>query len=362
MSRLSGIVITVLVLLIAGVLVAGCTDSSSTTTPPAQTAAITTKPGSVTPLYSAGDIVRSAKGSADTGWLILKYDAGTDSYERAFIYRNSDGTWGYRLDSRTEASGRRGLEKVNTVKVTHVEPSQIPLKQPTVATTAGSSSGTSSGSVTATQTPITTKTLGLKPQIKDITPDNGQVGTAVPITDLLGNEFQTGALVILARPGSPNITATNINVVPSSHITCAFTIPADAYIGLWDLIVVNPDGQSTRYSNVFTVRVNTNPTTTTTTSSSTGGITITSIDPISAFSEDYKPITVYGSNFKNNIACKLARNGSNDIPASTVSRTSETQMQCFFTIPTGSYGNWNLVLTNPDGMTGTLSNGFSIVT
>jgi hypothetical protein len=126
--------------------------------------------------------------------------------------------------------------------------------------------------------------------------------------------------------------------------------------------VVNPDGQSTRYSNVFTVRVNTNPTATTTTSSSTGGITITSIDPISAFSDDYKPVTVYGSNFKDGITCKLARSGSNDIPASTVSRTSLTQMQCFFTIPTGSYGTWNLVLTNSDGTTGTLSNGFSVVT
>ena len=364
MSRISGFVIAVLVVLIAGILVAGCTDSSSATTPPAQTAAITTTPASVTPLYSAGDIVRSSKGSADTGWLILKYDTGSDAYERAFIYRNADGTWGYRLDSRTENSGRAGLEKVNTVKVTHVEPSQIPLKQPTVATTMGSSSGTGSGSVTTTSTSVTTKTLGLRPQIKDIAPDNGQAGTVVAITDLLGSEFQTGASVILARSGSANITATNVNVVSSSHISCTFTIPADAYIGPWDLVVVNPDGQSTRISNDFIVRVNSNPTatTTTTTTSSTGSITITSIDPISAFSDDYKPVTVYGSNFKDGITCKLARSGSNDVPASTVSRTSETQMQCFFTIPTGSYGTWNLVLTNFDGTTGTLSNGFSVVT
>ncbi|MDO9324264.1 MAG: hypothetical protein Q7T80_04820, partial [Methanoregula sp.] len=122
MSRISGFVIAVLVVLIAGVLIAGCTDSAPASTPPAQTPAITTAP-STTALYVAGDIVRSPKSAAETGWLILKYDAGTDSYERAFIYRNADGTWGYRVDSRSENSGRLGLEKVNTVKVTHIDPS-----------------------------------------------------------------------------------------------------------------------------------------------------------------------------------------------------------------------------------------------
>lgn len=352
--------IGVLVVLIVGVLVAGCTDSSSTNTPPTQTTEITATLSN-TPLYTTGDIVRSPKASAETGWLILNYDAGSDSYERAFIYRNTDGTWGYRVDSRSEKSSRPGLEKVNTVKVTHVDPSLVPLKQPAVSTTSGTS-----GTVTTTSTPVTTATTtALKPQIKDITPDNGQVGTSVSVTDLLGNEFQSGASVLLVRSGSDNITATNVNVVSPAHITCTFTLPASAAIGPWDIMVVNPDGQSTRYSNVFTVRVNPNAvttTTTTTTTSTTGSIPITFIDPTTAFSGDYKPVMVYGSNFKDGITCKMVRSGYADIPATTVSRSSETQMQCFISIPTGSYGSWNLVLTNTDGTTGTLSNCFSVNT
>lgn len=357
MNRISGFVIVVL--LIAGVLIAGCSDSAPSNNTSTQTAAITTT-APTTALYSAGDIVRSAKAGAETGWLILKYDSGSDSYERAFIYRNSEVSWGYRVDTRTENLGRSVLEKVNTVKVTHVDPSLVPQKQPTVAASSVTAAATSSGAVSATTSPVTTTTLASKPQIKGITPDSGMAGTSVSITDILGNWFQSGASVVLARPSSENISATNVNVLSASHISCTFPLPQNATAGTWDLIVINKDGQSTRYSNVFSVRANTNPTVTTTTTTSSAGISITSIDPTSAFSGDYKQVTIYGSNFKDGITGKLTKSGNADIPASTVSRTSETQMQCFFTIPSGSYGTWSLVLTNTDGTTGTLTNGFNV--
>ena len=357
MSRISGIIIAVLVVLIAAVLIAGCTDSSSANKQPAQATAITTTPSNA-PLYTAGDIVRSSKGAAETGWLILKYDSGSDSYQRAFIYRNTDGSWGYRVDSRTENSGRSVLEKVNTVKVTHVDPSRVPLTQPAVTTSAGTSSGT----VTATSTPATTtttSTIALK--VKGIAPESGFAGSSVSITDLLGDGFQNGISVRLVRSDGSNISATNVNVLSLTHVSCVFALPSDATVGTWDVLVANPDGQSSRYSNSFTVRANPNPTATatTTSASSTGGISISSIDPMMAFSGDYKPVTVYGSNFKDGITCKLTRNGQ-DIPASTISRASESQMQCFISIPTGSYGSWDFVLTNTDGTKGTLTNGFTV--
>jgi hypothetical protein len=359
MSRISGFVIAVLVVLIAGVFVAGCTNSASVNTTPAQTSAITTTPGT-TALYTAGDIVRSPKASAETGYLILKYDSGSDSYERAFIYRNTDGSWGYRVDSSTATLSRSALEKVYTVKITHIDPSQVSLKQPTVTTSTVTVAGTSTSTSTTT-TPVTTISLAMKPQVKGITPDNGLAATSVAISDLQGNGFQSGASVILARVSSVNISATNVNVLSSSHISCTFTLPVNATIGTWDIIVVNPDGQSTRYNDVFRVRENTNPITTTTTST-TSGISISSIDdPKFAMSGAYLPITVHGSNFKDLITCKLTKSGNADILASTVSRSSDTQMQCFFTIPAGSYGSWNIVLTNTDGTNGTLTDGFSVI-
>jgi len=352
MNRISGLVIAILVLLVAGVIIAGCTDSApADTTAPQPSATATTSSDAA--LYTAGDIVRSPQASAETGYLILRYDTGSDSYERAFINRNNDGSWGYRLDSTTVTLPRAALEKVYSVKITHVDLSQVTVGKPMVTAT------THPGAVTTTSTPVTTTTIAMKPRVKDITPDNGQVGTSVTVTDLQGEGFQSGASVQLARFGSENISATNVNVLSDAHISCTLPLPSDATIGIWDIIVTNPDGQSTRYSNVFTVRVNPSATATTTTST-TGGITINSIDPTSAFSGDYKQVVIYGANFKDGITGKLTRNGYADIPASTVSRSSETTMQCFFSIPTGSYGAWNLVLTNTDGTTGTLTGGFSI--
>jgi PKD repeat protein len=95
--------------------------------------------------------------------------------------------------------------------------------------------------------------------------------------------------------------------------------------------------------------------------SSTGGISISSIDdPKFAFSGSYVPITVHGSNFKDGITGKLTKTGNADILASTITRTGETEMKCFFSIPTGSAGLWSLVLTNTDGTMGTLIDCFSV--
>ena len=354
MKMISGLVIAILVLLFAGVLIAGCTDSAPATTTSVQPSPTTP---ATTALYTAGDIV-SPKSGAETGWLILKYDSGTDSYERAFIYKNSDGSWGYRVNSLTEILVRPVLEKVNTVKVTHIDPSQVPLKQPTITISSATAVVTTGTGSTTTPT-VTSTTSTTPPKIKGIAPDNGYAGTSVSITDLLGDGFQNGVTVKIVRSDTSNISATNVNVLSPAHITCTLPIPSSATIGIWDIIVTNPDGQSSRYSNGFTVRVNPGATASTTTST-TGGISITSLDPTSAFSGDYKAVTVYGSNFKDGITCKMTKSGNADIPAQSAPRSSESQMQCFFQIPWGSYGPWDLILTNTDGTTGTLTNGFSV--
>jgi len=238
MKKISGLVIAILVLLFAGVLITGCTDSTPATTTSVQPSPTTP---ATTALYVAGDIV-SPKSGAETGWLILNYDSGTDSYERAFIYKNSDGIWGYRVNSLTETLTRPILEKVNTVKVTHVDPSQVPLKQPT--TTSSVTAVVTTGTGSTTTPTVTSTTSATPPKIKGIAPDNGYVGTSVSITDLLGDGFQNGATVKIVRSDSSNISATNVNVLSPAHITCTLPIPSDSTIGIWDIIVSNPDGQS----------------------------------------------------------------------------------------------------------------------
>jgi len=348
-------IVTLVLFLFA--LTAGCTSDSGSSNITTPSATGTTAPGSG-PAYVAGDIVKSPTGSSTTAWLILGYDASSDMYKRAFIYANSDGSWGYRINTNTEEFSRTLMEKVYTQKITNKAPSSIPVRTPTIPPTTATVSTTTT--VTAT---TTTLSSDVKPGIRNIIPDEGTAGNVISITDLIGNNFQSGASVTLMKSDNPNITATNVNVVSPTLITCTLSPPSNTTSGSWDVVVTNPSGQYGIYTNLFIIHGSVNPTATTT---STGGIGITSIDPqfvISASSTTtYLPISVYGSNFQNGITAKLTRSGKSDIIASTIARTDTTQMRCFFNIPASSQGTWNLVLTNTDGTTGILEDAFDVRT
>jgi len=327
-------------------LVAGCTSSppSSNTT--------TTKTLGSGPAYVAGDIVKIPTSTTQTAWLIIRYDASTDMYERALIYANADGSWGYRMNSNTVQSSRTVIDRDYT-KITNKAVSSIPVQTPTIPAT----SVTVATTVTVTATSTTVSSTA-KPSIKNIIPDEGNAGTEISITELTGTNFQSGATVKLMKSGNPNITANNVNVQSSTLITCTFSPPSDAAAGSWDVVVTNPNGQYYDYTNLFSIHNTANPTATVT---STGGIEIISIDPnFITTSDRYLPIIVYGSNFQNGITATLTKSGNANISATTISRTDTTQMKCFFTIPKSSQGTWSLVLTNTDGSTGTLQNAFDV--
>ncbi|HJX55599.1 MAG TPA: hypothetical protein VJ350_02070, partial [Methanoregula sp.] len=205
----------------------------------------------------------------------------------------------------------------------------------------------------------TTVSSDVKPTIRNIIPDEGTAGNVISITDLTGTNFQSGATVTLMKSDNPNITATSVNVVSSTLITCTFSLPSNTTAGSWDLVVTNPSGQYGIYTNLFIIHGSANPTATTT---SSGGIGITSINPQwVATSNQYTSITVYGSNFQNGVTAKLTKSGNSDIiGAPDCFRTDTTQMKCFFTIPKLSQGTWSLVLTNSDGSTGILEDAFDV--
>ncbi|MGA2913069.1 MAG: hypothetical protein ABSE07_06100 [Methanoregula sp.] len=325
---------------------AGCASTPSSNTTTTNTAV----PGSG-PAYVAGDIVKIPTSTTQTAWLIIRYDASTDMYERALIYPNADGSWGYRMNSNSVESSRTVIDRDYT-KITNKAVLSIPVQTPTIPATTGTV--TTTVTVTATGTTVPT---GARPTIKNIVPDVGTAGTTFSITELTGTNFKSGATVALVKSGNPNITATNVNVQSLTLLTCTLSPPSDAVAGSWDVVVTNPDGQYGVYTNLFSIH---NTATVTTTVASTGGIGITSIDPTFVASSGYYPITVYGSNFQNGITAKLTKSGNSDIIAGTIARTDTTQMRCFFNIPTLSQGTWSLVLTNTDGTTGTLENAFDV--
>ncbi len=92
------------------------------------------------------------------------------------------------------------------------------------------------------------------PIVTSITPNHGQQGSVVHITNLAGSNFQSGATVKLVKTGETDINATNVVVVSASQITCDFNL-SGATTGQWDVVVTNPDMQSGTLSNGFTVEV-----------------------------------------------------------------------------------------------------------
>ena len=352
-------------LLIAGVLVAGCTNNTgASNTTPASTVS-STPPAVAGPLFSAGDIVKNPKtSSVATAWLVLGYDSATDKYQRALIYLNSDGSWGYRENSNTEQADRTIMEKVYTEKVDHVDPSSVPTSPPTTVTTPGVVS-TTARTVTTSTTTVTTTAVTGKPSIKDVLPDSGTAGTPVTITDLTGQNFASNATVKLSKSGNSDIVATNVVVTGGTDISCILAIPVTATPGTWDVVVTNPDGQFGRYTNYFSIHYDPNVAATSSGSSGGSGM-ISSVDPSFAVSgglATFKRVTLTGTNLQTTgIKVVLRKSSQNDIIGTDPYLPSPNQMQVSFNIPSSSIGQWDVVILGSDGTTvlGTLSNGFEI--
>jgi hypothetical protein len=339
----------VLLVLIALIMVsAGCNDTTTTGT--GTTPIITTPAG---PLYAEGDIVRNPSSTADNAWLVIGYDGASDTYERALVYLNDEGTWGYRMDERTEHVSRALMEKVNTEIVTNRPPSAIPVKTPAVITAPTNTETIKPAAVT------TTATAAKGPTIKKIIPDKGDAGTTVQVTDLVGDNFKNGANVTLSRAGSNEIKATGVRAVTPQSITCTFAIPADAPAGSWDVVVTNPDGQSDRYTNIFSVH-RTPGAQSTTYATHAGTVGITYIDPPNTFSSQYSKFTITGSGFRNNAKVILKRTDKPDIEATNVLVSSDTRLECFLNPPAGSYGVWDVRIVNTDGSYGVWYGAFTI--
>jgi hypothetical protein len=97
------------------------------------------------------------------------------------------------------------------------------------------------------------RTIPVSPTVTSITPSTGTQGLTVSVTNLAGTGFQAGATVKLKKTGQTDITATSVNVVSPTKITCSFNL-SSAAPGAWDVFVQNPDTQSASRVGAFTVK------------------------------------------------------------------------------------------------------------
>lgn len=330
------------ILLILFAAFAGCSNSSGTT----QTTTTTTAGGAGTAMFSAGDIVGSSSGSSSTAFLIIGYDPASDTYTRAFIHKNTDGSWGYRTNADTQTFDRASMERLYPNVLGHVSVSSVPTSAPTIVTTA--TVATVATARVTTASPNTTSSAG-KITIHNTDPDTANQGDSVAVT-ITGTNFKDGASVKLKHSGATDIGGTDVNWKSSTSLTCTFDIPEDATPATYDVVVTNPDGTSGTYANWFEIHPApvTNP-------------TITSVSPTLGYQGNSISMTIIGTKFKDGATVSLTKSGQDDIVAYDVTVSSATKITCSIDIPSdAAVGSWAVVVTNTGDLSGKLTAAFAI--
>ena len=359
------VIVAVIALLVAGVLCAGCSDEGTKPGDVTATATVTSAETTSGALYAEGDIVRKPTSTLSTGLLIIGYDAGTDMYERATIFPFSDGSWGYRLDSKTSMINRATIDRDYTEKVGTVTVSSVRIGAPTVATTVPPTTTKATTAPTATATTASTTA----PKINDIDPFIGTAGTTVKITDLKGSNFVSGATVALTKKDETSIDATDVSVSSATKITCKFVLPLSTEPGQWNVVVTNPDKQAYTSPNLFTVYKNTSATatatsTSTTTTTAAATITISMLTPSDQFIGGVatsQPIDITGTNLSAGSKATLTQ-GSTTITSVSydmVSYSARVIMPIPAGAPTGYYKI--TIMDSSNNVLGSKDNAFQIL-
>ena len=159
-----------------------------------------------------------------------------------------------------------------------------------------------------------------------VTPTSGPVGTAISIG---GNGFVSGATVTVG-----GVTSTS-SVVTSTIITA---IVPTLSAGTYDIKVTNPDGGYGTLSNAFTVT----------------GMSATSITPSTGIINMPTNVMIEGAGFQSGATVTVG--GVSCTAVNVVSPTVITTTVA----STLTAGTYDVVVTNPDSQTATLTNGFTV--
>ena len=173
--------------------------------------------------------------------------------------------------------------------------------------------------------------VGTAPTVTSINPTSGTTagGTSVSIS---GTNFVSGATVAIG-----GTAATNVVFVDSGHLTA--TTAAHA-AGTVDVVVTNPDTQTGTLSSGYTY-VSPSP-------------TVTSINPTSGTTAGGTSVSISGTNFVSGATVAIGGTAATNVVFVDSGHLTAT---------TGAHaaGTVNVVVTNPDTQTGTLSSGYTYV-
>jgi len=170
------------------------------------------------------------------------------------------------------------------------------------------------------------------PTVTSVSPNSGTTGggTSVSIT---GTNFVSGATVTFGATA-----ATNINVVSSTTITA--TSPAHA-AGAVNVVVTNTNGLSGTLTGGYTYMA-----------PEPEPPTVTSVSPNTGTTAGGTSVTITGTNFA--LGAAVIFGGTAAINVTVTSTTT-----IIASTPAHAVGAVNVVITNPNGQSGSLTNGFT---
>jgi len=168
------------------------------------------------------------------------------------------------------------------------------------------------------------------PVVETVSPSSGPVtgGTAVTIT---GTGFATGATVSFGGTAAISVTvvgSTTINAITPARSS-----------GAVNVVVTNPGGQSGTLTNGFVYALGPGP-------------TVSGITPNSGSTSGGTSVTINGSAFVSGATVSIG-----GVAATSVSVANSTTITA--TTAAHAAGTVNVVVTNPDGQSGTLTSGFT---
>jgi hypothetical protein len=186
--------------------------------------------------------------------------------------------------------------------------------------------------------------------VVSIAPNSGYNTLSVPITDLIGTGFSTGATVKLNRTSAPDISATSVNIASSTKISCTFNLNGVTN-GTYNVVVTNPGGQSAMLTGGFTVKP------------AGPAPTVTGITNRTGYRGWPVIESITGTNFVSGATALFEGRGFSSISSDSCTYVSSTRLNCTFNLfgyPNSTTNGYNISVINPSGKKGWLANYFTL--
>ncbi len=190
-----------------------------------------------------------------------------------------------------------------------------------------------------------TVTTSPAPNLTGVNPNAATQGTSALNVALTGSNFLP----------SPNcsfgngITVSSCTTNSSTSITAVINVLASATVGTRNVTVTNTDGQSSTLTNGFSVQTGGNP-----------APTITSVAPNNGTQgQSNISVVINGTNFLANPSCDF--DSDQGLTASACTFNSATKITATISISSSAVlGAHNVVVTDTDGQSATLTNAFTV--